>query len=77
MTTGRAGRRNCRVMGITRPVIRSDANNVLMMGPGDMMTLSANIPIMLIKMYCPSRPIMSDPSLLDTYHSIDDAVEIQ
>lgn len=56
MTTGRAGRRTCRVIGITSPVISNDANNVFMMGPGLIMTLSANIPIMLIKMYCPSRP---------------------
>lgn len=47
------------MIGITRPVISREANSVLMMGPGEMMTLRAKMPIMEIKMYCPSRPSIS------------------
>jgi hypothetical protein len=43
--TGRPGRRNCLVIGITRPVMRRVAKSVLTIGPGDSMTLKANMPI--------------------------------
>jgi hypothetical protein len=65
------------VIGITSPVISKDANNVFMMGPGLIMTLSANIPMMLIKMYCPSRPTVRLVLKIWGYHSIDDAVMIR
>jgi hypothetical protein len=54
--TGRTGRRNCLVMGITRPVMMRLASSVLMMGPGDSMTLRAKIPTMAMTIYCPSNP---------------------
>jgi hypothetical protein len=43
--TGRAGRRNCLAMGMTRPVMRRVAKRVLTIGPGDSMTLKANMPM--------------------------------
>ena len=50
MITGKAGRRNCLVIGTTRPVIRRVAKSVLMMGPGCSITLSAKMPIIDRKM---------------------------
>jgi hypothetical protein len=75
--TGRAGKRNCLVIGITRPVIRREANNVLMMGPGEMMTLRAKMPMMEMKIYCPSRPSIIPGRCVGSYHSTDDAVMIR
>ena len=50
MMTGNAGNRNCLVIGMTRPVMRSVANRVLTIGPGASITLKANIPIIDRKM---------------------------
>jgi hypothetical protein len=48
--TGKTGRKNCLVIGITRLVMRRVASNVLMMGPGCTITLRANMPIIDRKM---------------------------
>lgn len=52
---GRAGRKNCRVMGRTSEVRRSVARPVLIRGPGFWMTQSEKIPKKAKKRYCPSN----------------------
>ena len=51
---GSTGRKNCRVMGITRDVMSKVAISVLVAGPGRSMTQREKMPRMTKIMYCPS-----------------------
>jgi hypothetical protein len=44
-------------MGITSPINNNVASKVLIIGPGTSITLSEKMPIIAIKMYCPSSPL--------------------
>jgi hypothetical protein len=48
--TGSAGRRNCLVMGMTRPMRSREASRVLMIGPGSEITLRAKMPTIAKRM---------------------------
>jgi hypothetical protein len=56
--------------------MRRLAKRVLTIGPGEMITLRAKIPMMEMKMYWPSKPTISARTE-KPYHSTDDAVRIQ
>ena len=54
---GRAGRKNCRVMGRTRELMRSVAITVFIKGPGFRMTQREKIPRKAKNRYCPSHTV--------------------
>ena len=74
--TGRAGNRNCLVIGITRPVKRREARSVFTIGPGEIITLRAKIPMIDMKIYWPSNPTINLRTE-SSYRSACDAVMIR